>query len=82
MAKNTPSPYADYPIKFHSVYDHIAGYGRTKSVSYRLFVAARAMAVWLRANESKESRKRYRAAVKKLKAFRWKPSRCGCGFGG
>lgn len=54
---------------FISVYDHIEGYGRTKSISYRMWKGARKLNEY-RKIEEKGPRKRYKRAVRKLREMR------------
>lgn len=54
---------------FFSVYDNVPDFGRTKSVSYRMWRGAR-NGVVARKVEKRTERKRFRRAVRKAKVFR------------
>jgi hypothetical protein len=66
---------SEFPLlpEFNSVYDHIYGFGRTKSVSYRIWNGARKSELTLLAPEGvspKKLKRRFREAVRKLKSLR------------
>jgi hypothetical protein len=53
-------------MKFESVYDNIVGFGRTKSVSYRMARGVERGNVWKKA-EKRSVRQAFRRAVKRMR---------------
>jgi hypothetical protein len=59
----------NYP-EFESVYDSVPGFGREKSVSYRIYKGAKRLNVW-RKVETKAEKRKFRGAIAALKLFRY-----------
>lgn len=59
---------------FESVYDNVPGYGRTKSISYRMWKGARkaVVSVPVEGVSPKKEKRRHKNAVARLRAIRAK----------